>query len=323
MVRQALRRRRKLQVVYPATLGWDNFEQAIATSGVGSDSAVDLIFDHSAIEFAPVDSLVMMVCLYNRLSEDGTKVEIRWHSSQQSFGYAERIGFFNLLDERVRVVPERPSCGSTSFDVYQNRNRNVLEMTSLDPVSRAEADEVMGALSTRLRNLLGSCEGLDDAVNRIWTCASETIGNIYDHSATPVPGVIAAQVYTSDNRGRRVELVIADAGLGLLTTIRKGNPKAARGKKDGGLILEAFSKGLSSKLEAGRGCGLTQCAQLAAKYQGNLRVRTGTTWVKLVTKSQKGWTVGICNENAPMIAGTQLVFTFYLDRFARSANLVH
>lgn len=52
-------------------------------------------------------------------------------------------------------------------------------------------------------------------------------------------------------------------------------------------------------------------------------VRTGTTWVKLVTKSQKGWTVSIADDEAAMIAGTQLVFTFYLDRFSGRANLVH
>jgi hypothetical protein len=304
-------------------LGADAFEECIKANGVRSDSTAILSFDHTNIDFAPVDSLVATVCLYNRLAHEGADVEILWQPGQSSFGYAERIGFFTLLDDRVRVTPERPASGSSSFDLYQNRNKNVLEMRSLDLGSRAEADEIIHALPGRLRNLLAACDGLDDAVNRIWTCASETICNIYEHSATPVPGVLAAQLYASDSRGPRVELVIADAGLGLLTTIRRGNPKAAGAKKDVALILEAFSKGLSSKLEPGRGCGLTQCAQLAAKYQGNLRVRTATTWVKLVTKSQKGWTVGIYDESASMIAGTQLVFTFYLDRLSRAANLVH
>lgn len=323
MLRRRLRQKSRLAVAFPATVDADAFETQLKANGVRSDKATALSFDHTGVKFAPIDTLVAMVSLYNRLAHEGADVEVRWDSSQDSFGYAERVGFFALLDDRVRVVPERPLEGSSTFDIYRRRNKNVLEMRSLDLGAQDNADAVIGSLYVQLARILGAAEGRSDAANRIWTCASETIGNVYEHSESPVPGVVAAQLYASGTRGPRVELVIADAGLGLLATIRHGNPGAAGTKTDVELILEAFSKGLSSKLEPGRGCGLQQCASLAAKYEGNLRVRTGTTWVKLVTKSQKGWTVSIADDEAAMIAGTQLVFTFYLDRFSARANLVH
>ena len=323
MRRRATRPRTCLSVAFPATVTADAFEEQLKACGVRSDLTTAITFDHTSVTFAPIDALVSMVCLYNRLAHEGADVEVRWDATQDSFGYAERVGFFALLDARVRVTPERPPRGSSSFELYQRRNKNVLEMRSLNLGAHDSADEVISTLPDQLGEILGAGEGRSDAVNRIWTCASETIENIYEHSESPVPGVVAAQLYASGSRGPRVELVIADAGLGLLTTIRRGNPRAAGTKTDVALILEAFSKGLSSKLEPGRGCGLTQCAALAMKYEGNLRVRTASTWVKLVTKSQKGWTIGIYDEKAAMVTGTQLVFTFYLDRVSRVANLVH
>lgn len=321
MLRRVLRQS-SIEVAFPATVDAQAFETQIKACGVRSSLRTAVSFDHTSVTFAPIDTLVAMLCLYNRLAHEGAAVEVVWQAQQGSFSYAERMGFFALLDPRVRVTPARPK-RSTTFKIHQRPNKHFLEMRSLDLSKRDDADDAIGVLHGQLAGLLGAGEGRRDAAKRIWTCASETIGNIFEHSRSPVPGIVGAQLYSSDNRGQRIELVIADAGLGLLTTIRTGNPQAAGTKTDVALILEAFRKGLSSKLEPGRGCGLTQCAALAAKYEGNLRVRTGSTWVKLVTKSQKGWTVGIYDDEAAMVAGTQLVFTFYLDRVSRAANLVH
>ena len=55
-------------------------------------------------------------------------------------------------------------------------------------------------------------------------------------------------------------------------------------------------------------------------YQANLRVRTGTTWVKLITKSAKtGVTIGYYDDSAARIEGTQVSFDFYVDRLGSVA----
>ncbi|HEX2879777.1 MAG TPA: ATP-binding protein [Polyangiaceae bacterium] len=318
-MQRRLLRRKLVEVAFPEQLGSDDLEKSLKAVGLKPDVRGRFLFDLTQVQFAPLETLVALLCLVNRFADEGADVALHWSDEQGSFGYAERMGFFELLHEDVDVMPLRPEGGT----IYKGTNPLLLEMTAL-PLDRLKsADSALKKLTNRLQeNLSGNAE-VEAIVNRIWTCASETVSNIYEHSESPVPGVITVQRYATKEGGSRLQLVIADAGLGLTATIRKGNPMGVRGRSEVQLILAAFQEGISSKLEPGRGCGLTKCAQLAAIFAGNLRVRTGSTWAKLVTKSKKGWTVGIYDDAAVQLPGTQIVFDFYLDRVAKRANLFH
>src|SRR5262249_34215374 len=150
--------------------------------------------------------------------------------NRSSYRYAERIGFFDVLDERVDVLPLRPASGSSMFEYYRDNNRSLLELSVLDCSDPRSADSALSRLHERLSENLAGSPKANDAVGRIWTCASETIGNIYEHSETVVPGIVTAQRYESQQRGARLQLVIGDAGLGLPRTIRSGNPGGAGGR---------------------------------------------------------------------------------------------
>lgn len=322
-MRRRLAAPKTIEVTLPAQVGCDELEVCLKAGAVRSDSRGQMHFDLREVTFASLDALVSMLCLFNRLAQEGAQVTIAWGDEQAPFRYAERMGFFDVLHDNVEVEPQRPTRGSSTFDVYSGRNPLLLELTALPLERQAAGDEALGRLTTRLAENLSGRARVSEVVNRIWTCASETVSNVYEHSEAPVPGLMAVQRYSSKERGDRLQLVIADAGLGLATTIRTGNPTAAGTKSDVDLIVTAFREGLSSKLERGRGCGLTQCARLAALYAGNLRVRTGATWAKLITKSKKGWTAGFYDDKAAFVSGTQIVFDFYLDRVSERANLVH
>jgi hypothetical protein len=301
-----------LLVKLPEKLGADDFEDALASAGVRCDHRGAITVDLTEVAFATVEVLVTLVTLCNLVARVGGLVTLRWKPSQSSFKYAERIGVFSRLDERVDVLPQRPMKGASAFETFQDYNRSLLELCSVDPKNRSGTDSTLERLDERLCKNLGSAAKAEDAIGRIWTCASETLDNIFQHSETPIAGIIAAQPYAGTRS--RLQLVIADAGLGLTTTIRAGNPKAV-GLSDVDLIVAAFREGLSRRLEGGHGCGLTRCAEVAARYGGNLRVRTGHTWAKLVTKSRKtGWSVAISEDHAAPIHGTIIAFDFYLDR---------
>jgi hypothetical protein len=321
-MRRRVSRPHQIELALPSRPSSDDFEECLKVAGVRTGRKGSFVFDLRPVTFAPIETLVSLLCLVNRLAEDGASVTLLWSQAHAPFAYAERMGFFDVLHEAVDVSPERPKRGSSTFHLHRDRNPLLLELTPL-PLHRTDlGDDALRRLTARLEENL-SRRANAEVANRIWTCASETVGNIYEHSESPVPGLLAVQRYSSAERGDRLQLVIADAGLGLATTIRTGNPSGAGTKSDVDIILAAFREGLSSKLERGRGCGLTQCAQLAARYGGNLRVRTGGVWAKLVTKSKKGWTVGIYDDEAAFVAGTQLVFDFYLDRVTEGANLIH
>lgn len=178
------------------------------------------------------------------------------------------------------------------------------------------ADSALKSLNNRLTaNLKGVAS--DTVLADIWTFASEALDNVFEHSEAERAGVVAAQKYESKTRGKRLQLVIADAGLGVLETLRSGNA-AAQKLADRELLLAAFREGLSRKQEKGRGCGLTRCAQVAARYGANLTVRSGAMWAFLVTQSAKaGVSIGIFNDEAASVAGTQITLELYLDRLSR------
>lgn len=316
-------RSKTTEVTLPETVGADEFENCLSVAKLRVDLRGHFVFDLSLVQFAPLETLVTLLCIMNRLASEGSEVVMYWSDEQVSFGYAERMGFFELLHENIAVVPSRPEHHSTSFHTHKNRNPLLLEMTQLPVDDLKAADRALERLVERLEENLSGLADVEEVANRIWTCASETVSNIHEHSESPVPGIIAVQRYSSRQGNGRLQLVIADAGLGLTATIRRGNPGAVGSRPDSKIILAAFRDGLSSRLEPGRGCGLTRCANLAAMFSGNLRVRTGATWAKLVTKSKKGWTVGIYDDEAVALPGTHVVFDFYLDRVVAAANLIH
>jgi len=313
--RSRRRVKQSLDIRFQGTVGPDVLEELLLPiEDVRSDRA-RICFDLDEMGFAPLDVLVAVLLLLNELAAEGHDVELKWRGAN-SCRYAERMGFFALLDRGVTVTPSCPAGGL--YRTYKDNNPQILEMTAVPAGSdRASATSTLERLHERLTENLAASTG-KDPINDLWTFASEALDNIYEHSETPRPGIVAAQRYNSIDRGPRLSLVIADAGLGIPTTIRAGNPSVAS-MADKDIILAAFRDGLSRRSGKGDGCGLTRCARVAARYEGNVRVRVGQAWTKLVTRSAKmGLTMGFYGEGAS-IAGTQIGLDLYLDRLERSA----
>lgn len=312
------RRANQMVVAYPSgALAHEAFEGAVRSLASASPGS-SIVFDYTGVTFVPLDVQVCSLLLYNDLARQRRKVELRWPTtSHQTLKYAERMGFFRLLDGRVSVSPARPLRGTSLYDRHRGGNSLLLEMCAIEISKRSTGESTLKKLRTRLASNLRSLgPGRSETiVNALWTFSAEVIGNIFEHSETPAPGIVAAQRYDGE-RGPRLHLVFADSGLGIASTIRTGRPTQAKGKTDVDIILAAFRHGLSrNQLEVGRGCGLTRCASIAMEHQANLRVRTKTSWVKLITKSAKtGLTVGIFDGDAAQIEGTQISFDFYVDR---------
>lgn len=306
---------RTIRLEFPATLGSDDFERVVGVLGSTLPIEARVELDLARTKFAPLDVLVSALYLCNELAARANHVVLDWGQNQPTFGYADRMGFFKLLNEAVLVQPERPGRFSSLHTAHNRGNPQLLEMTPLEPGDRDIATRALDDLQERLARNLASLPHSKAVIDNIWTFAAEAIGNIDEHSQTPVPGLVAAQRYNSPTRGPRLHLVIADGGLGIPATIRSGNPAAEAKGSDVEIILAAFREGLSRRGKRGHGCGLTTCARIAMLYKGNLRVRAGGTWARLITKSARaGLSLGFFDDAATPISGTHLSLDFYLDR---------
>lgn len=305
-----------LNLIYPKRLDSDSFENTISLIGSELPFNNEIIVDYSNVEFIPLDIIVSSIFLYNEIIERGNTLKLHWMKDQKVFQYIDRMGYFNVLNEKINTEPSRPNNLESRYRQHNNRNPQLLEITELNIKDKKDADKTLKRLLSNLESNLFSIDISKRKllIDRIWTFSAEAIGNIFEHSQSYVPGIIAAQRYESPEKGPRLHLVIADGGLGISNTIRSGKLAEVQNKKDSHLIFTAFKEGLSSKIGGG-GCGLKTCAEIAMHYQANFRVRVGRTWVKLITKSAKtGITLGVYSDEALPVKGTQISFDFYLDR---------
>lgn len=158
-----------------------------------------------------------------------------------------------------------------------------------------------------------------------FTVFSELIGNVEEHSETPIHGFAALQLYKG--RQKHIQTVISDHGLGLSNTL-KGNLKKHypeleatldMGFVDSDIILieKALTEGKLSRFghdpeDVARGLGLKRSRDYALKYNAEITVRQENFLVKLIF--QKGKLIdSISRKDLEFLAGTHVCFDFILE----------
>ncbi len=130
------------------------------------------------------------------------------------------------------------------------------------------ATEAAGFAKTTAQGLVGSIREL--------AC------NVDEHSRAPDSGYAVYRV-----RQQRVELVIADQGIGVLASLRS-NPRHS-GLRDAGEALGcAIRDGESSLVESGRGYGMSSVFHALAGVNGQVRLRSGDHVLEIEGGSMQG-----------------------------------
>ncbi len=255
-----------------------------------------------------VDTGIRMLSLANQLRCVHKHVTLDFKGDiDGSYGYLNRIGFFDHLDPSIEVLPAKPLLSNASL--YRGNNSRLVEIEKINP------DHKDQTLPSRL------ADALDEAVRHrsdheslsfaAYTVLSELTDNIFQHSSTKLDGYAVLQVYK-----RGVKVAVSDSGKGIIETLRpslQSEFPRLRKMTDAELIVEAFKTGLS-RHGRGRGCGLKRSAQQAIKYNATLDVRLPTCRVFL-EPCNDGYTPtkAYCYDNLPLVWGTHICFDFRLD----------
>jgi hypothetical protein len=258
-----------------------------------------------------VDASVRLLSLANQLQSLNRRVTMEFsREDTQGFGYLDRIGFFDELDKKIIVKPDRPR--SSAAARYHGSNSGLVEIARLVP------GKIDGHIPRRLEKALTAPikngnrrERLGNAAHNLF---AELIGNVQDHSNTQIAGYAVLQVYKNG-----VRIAVSDSGEGLLHTLQgslaEHYPHLERLKLEPrDLILRALREGGLSRCGKGRGTGLKSCAEHARTLQANLEIRTanhclrvrGKHWARRANDAQM-------SEKLPLIWGTHVVFDFQLD----------
>jgi hypothetical protein len=151
-----------------------------------------------------LDAAGRFLALCNQLIDAGKAVSIDFNDCQSTLYYFNRIGFIDHLHKNVTVLPARPF--TSGAKKYKGSNDSLVEFGSLDP---NEADKEL------VNQLTNSFVKLSDIKFEAaaFTVFSELIGNVSEHSQTPIPGFAALQKY--GGRRPHIQTVVSDSGLGI------------------------------------------------------------------------------------------------------------
>ena len=244
-------------------------------------------------------------------------VTIDFSDCQDTLSYFNRIGFFELLHNKVDVKPNRPVFSTSK--IYKGNSEAVYEFGEVDPVDLDED------IPQQLKNSFVHYAG-DQYSQPVFTVLSELFGNVRDHSNSPIPGYIALQRYRGYGGvgGVRphIQTIVSDSGKGINGTLKPvleekypalykkfdfNDPQSAPL-----LVKEVFERGrISSSSDEGRGLGLKRSGDVAATYDAKISVREGDFELRLVYKSGNldnfKYELGL-----PKILGTHICFDFFL-----------
>lgn len=301
------------KIVFPEQwVDIQSFEKSLRdTSSPHGKSINHVFFDIPAGCKIMVDAGIKFLCLANQLRYAQKLVTLNFEEGEESeegtYGYLNRIGFFDHLDSKIEVLPNWPSLSRA--EIFRGGNARLVEIEKISPNSRDQL------LPSRLTNALEEafCHRPDYKSLSLaaFTVLSELIDNIFQHSSTELDGFAVLQVYK-----RGVKVAVSDSGKGIIETLRPSLQREfprLKQMSDTELVVEAFRTGLS-RHGRNRGCGLKSSAEQAIKFNAILDVRLPSCRVHL-EPSLDGYapSKAYCYENIPILWGTHICFDFILD----------
>jgi hypothetical protein len=262
-----------------------------------------------------LDFIGRLLAFCNQLVSAGKQVTLDFEGPKSALSYLDRVGFFDILNEKIVVLPNRPS--GNRLRAYKGNNSGVIEFRLIDPIAPDSDTPKL------LRQSFVSCAGTS-YFQPAFTILAELYGNVIEHSKTPLPGFACLQFYP---KARKIQTVISDNGLGIIGTLSAVVPQkyphvarliAAAEHPGVALLTEVFKKGALSQVDAdGRGIGLKLSGDVAERFKAKISVRQSDFELRVYYEPE-----GVrfsSRLNLPYLAGTHICFEFKLDASVKSA----
>lgn len=257
-----------------------------------------------------------LISLINQVAHDGRDVELDFTNCPNTLSYLDRLGFFDYLNSSISVLPQKPS--HSKAKKYQGNSNSLVEIASID------LNNFDYQLPQKLTEAFIFHAG-DKYKMAAFTVFAELIGNVQEHSETPISGFAALQLYNGNRK--HIQTVISDSGVGIASTIKRNlekfypnlyNKQTDLSDTDSEIFLisHALKYGGLSQFgsdpdEEARGLGLRKTQDYAAEYDAVVTIRQHNFDLKFI------YNKGVLTEieerkEITIINGTQVCFDFYL-----------
>ncbi len=137
------------------------------------------------------------------------------------------------------------------------------------------------AVNRIVNAILGAIPNIerDDFAALEWSI-NEVTDNVLVHSQSPIGGIV--QVSTFQKNRKRVEYIVADAGVGIPITLREGHPEIT---SDAVALDRAIREGVTRNKDVGQGNGLFGSYQICSHSRGLFQVESGYAKLSFTEKS--------------------------------------
>lgn len=304
-----------------ASCGWVDcisFEQSLKEVGClfgNSYQSIEVVIPENCKIL--LEAAVRLLALCNQLAHLKKRVKLDFSYCTSTLTYFNRMGFFDHLDKRVSVLPNRPEMSTA--EMYRGNSDAVVEFGIISPKNPDEN------IPKQLKNSFVSYAGEKYSL-AAFTVISELFGNVRDHSKTSIPGLAALQMY----KGKRphIQTVVSDSGKGIVATLLPAIIKKypdlylkydfSNPMSNVLLLKDVFETGgVSQTGKKDRGLGLKRSQEYAVKYNAYISVRQETFEVKLCYFEGELTSFEYTLE-MPKILGTHVCFDFFLDAPVKS-----
>ncbi len=288
----------------------DAFEKSLTSAGSPLDlECASVVFVVPKKCNILLDAAARFLALCNQLAHAGKKVTIDFNDCKSTLDYFDRIGFIDHLDDRVELLPQKPSVSRAT--IYKGNSQTVVEFGGVDP--DREDKELINQLTNCF--VQQSDSKYEAAASTVF---GELIGNISEHSKSRLHGFAALQKYSGMRN--HIQTVVSDSGLGIIATLKpslKAHYPALHKmhNRDGFdlmIVTAVLTKGEISRFGSGRGLGFKSSREQAIKFDARLSARQSNFSISIDYVNGKLHDIKR-HIDLPTIHGTHLCFDFFID----------
>ncbi len=229
------------------------------------------VLDLRPVEFVEPAGLCGLAALLELLISRSRLVGVRL-SGHNVPAYLERMDFFRLFGHRIE----------TNVDVAALEERRRGNPGTLQELINFHSEEEIPGIINRISEILTNKDYRLRERAGICATLSEICANAVEHGRSSFGAYAAVQAYQHivsggrERRGEEVLVAIADGGVGVRETLSR-NPKYVEFTgTDNDALRHALQMGVSGTGEIGRGGGLAVVAQISARADGSLSLRSGS-----------------------------------------------
>lgn len=182
-------------------------------------------------------------------------------------GYMQRVDFFAAFGDKLLYDKD-----VTRLDIGTRHDD-----ASLSELRTVRTEDEVQVVTLEFHRLLSKGNLTRNEVNRCCTVLSEFLENAVVHAESRCGAYTAIQTYWRG--GKRVCVAVADAGLGIPTTLRDHPEAVSRGVPTDADLIELAAVDGVSRLGADRGGGFGSALRSVGRGEGGLTAWSGKGWV--------------------------------------------